>query len=173
MGSITFTADEPMLLAGGSMHYIISGLNSSDFAHLYGKDDEYLAQYNARRVLASQASALPDRIGLKDVPPGAYAILLNHTYQPAKSPYQGKHAIFIHEGCMQSGIFYNEIPEYLAKRQLSLRAFNLEHCIIAAELATGDEVEQTVLDLLQRPETVYIHAHSARFGCYLAAINRH
>ena len=126
------------------MHYIISGLNSSDFAHLYGKDDEYLAQYNARRVLASQASALPDRIGLKDDPPGAHAILLNHTYQPAQSPYQGKHAIFIHEGCMQSGIFYSEIPEYLAKRQLSLRAFNLEHCIIAAELATGDEVEPTI-----------------------------
>ncbi|KJV48723.1 hypothetical protein VH86_08905 [Pantoea sp. BL1] len=154
------------------MHYIISGLNSSDFAHLYGQDDEYLAQYNARRVLASHNSALPDRIGLKDVPSGENAILLNHTYQPAQSPYQGKHAIFIHEGCTHSGLFHNEIPEYLAKRQLSLRAFNHEHCIIAAELVTDDAVEQTVLALLQRPETVYVHAHSARFGCYLAAIHQ-
>lgn len=154
------------------MHYVISGLKSSDFAHLYGRDDEYLAQHNARRVLASPDSALPDRIGLKDVPSGENAILLNHTYQPAQSPYHGKHAIFIHEGCIKSGLFYNEIPKYLAKRQLSLRAFNIEHCIIAAELATGEDIEPMVLTLLQMPETAYIHAHSARYGCYLAAIRK-
>ncbi|WAH62105.1 DUF1203 domain-containing protein (plasmid) [Pseudomonas silvicola] len=113
------------------MHYIISGLNSSDFAHLYGKDDEYLAQYSARRVLASQASALPDRIGLKDVPPGAHAILLNHTYQPAQSPYQGKHAIFSFMKVVCSP------ASSTADRNISLAStltatFNLEHCIIAA-----------------------------------------
>ncbi|ORM67341.1 DUF1203 domain-containing protein [Pantoea rwandensis] len=154
------------------MHYVISGLNSSEFAHLYGQDSDYLARHNARRVTADIHSALPDRIGLKDVPPGENAILLNHTYQPAQSPYHGQHAIFIHEGCTHSGVFNDEIPEYLAKRQLSLRAFNLEHCIIAAELATGYEVEQTVLALLQRPETAYIHAHSAQFGCYLARVSK-
>ena len=58
------------------MHYVISGLKSSDLAHLYCRDDYYLVQPNTRRVLYSPYAALPARIGMKDVASGRNGSLL-------------------------------------------------------------------------------------------------
>lgn len=154
------------------MAYTIRGLNSSAFTHLFGQDENYLARHLARRMRADKNSGFPDRIALRDVPEGEYAILINHAYQPAETPYFGRHAIFIHEGCTSQGVYQDEVPPYLTTRLLSLRAFNTAHMIIAAEVTPGSEAEGVIFQMLRQPETAYIHVHSARFGCYLCVIER-
>jgi hypothetical protein len=154
------------------MAYIISGLDGNVFAHLFGKDEHYLAAHRAVRVRAETASRYPDRIALRDVPEGENAILINHVYQSAESPYFGTHAIYIHEGAITPGLYVDQIPDYLATRLLSLRAFNDQHRIMTADVTPGHEAERLILQLLDRPDTRYIHAHSARFGCYLCLIER-
>ena len=64
----------------------------------------------------------PDRILLCDIPAGETALLINHIYQPADTPFRGSHAIYIGEGCTQQGIYLNELPEVMQGRILSLRA---------------------------------------------------
>ncbi|OON41447.1 hypothetical protein BTJ39_05680 [Izhakiella australiensis] len=154
------------------MNYTVLGLDSSEFTHLYGQSDDYLAAHQAVRVKAQSESDYPDRIALRNVPVGENAILVNHVYQPAKSPYFGRHAIFIHEGASGQGRYENEVPEYLFTRQISLRAFNEAHMIIAAHVAEGADVENLIFQLFANAQTSYIHAHSARFGCYMCAIKR-
>lgn len=154
------------------MAYTIRGLDSREFTHLFGQDERYLALHLAVRKRADKNAGFPDRIALRDVPEGEYAILVNHAYQPAATPYSGRHAIYIHEGCTTQGVFQDEVPAYLTSRLLSLRAFNTAHMIIAAEVSPGSEAEPLILQMLRQPETAYIHVHSARFGCYLCVIER-
>lgn len=81
------------------MNYRISGLKAEPFAHLYGQSESYLKKHNAIRQTVECYPGYPDRISLCDIPVGETALLINHIYQPADSPYFGTHAIYIREGC--------------------------------------------------------------------------
>ena len=109
---------------------------------------------------------------LRDAQPGESLLLLNHVHQPADTPYRASHAIFVREGALSAYDAIDEIPEALHRRMLSLRAFDAQHLIPAAELATGDAIAETVRRLLADPATAYIHAHYATRGCYAAHIER-
>ena len=106
------------------MNYRISGLKAEPFTHLYGQSESYLKKHNAIRQTVECYPGYPDRISLCDIPVGETALLINHIYQPADSPYFGTHAIYIWEGCTRQGIYLNELPEVMRNRTLSLRAYD-------------------------------------------------
>jgi len=115
------------------MKYKISGLNAGQFAHLFGQSDEYLRKHHAVRQTVECYPGYPDRISLCDIPVGESALLINHIYQPADTPYFGTHAIYIWEGCTRQGIYINELPEVLLSRTLSLRAYDGKHFLKEAD----------------------------------------
>jgi hypothetical protein len=154
------------------MHYRIQGLDPAPFRHLYGLSEAALARHGVRRVIADSHPGFPDRVELRDVEPGEAVLLLNYLHQPADTPYRASHAIFVREGAAARYDCVDTIPAPLARRPISLRAFDAGHEMIDAELADGAELQALIARFLGRTETAYLHAHYAKRGCYAARIVR-
>ena len=154
------------------MNYTISGLDAGQFVHLYGQDEDYLTLQGALRVKVESCPGYPDRISLRDIPVGETAILINHIYQPANTPYHGSHAIYLWEGYTEQGIYLNNIPEVMSHRLLSLRAYDENHLMVKAETCQGDAAEQWLNHFFDDSAVSYIHFHYAKRGCFACLAER-
>ena len=154
------------------MSFRITGLSPQPFRHLFGLSDAALAAHGARRIRVESTPGTPDRIGLRDLEPGESALLLNYEHQPADTPFRAAHAIFVHEGTLAAYDRIDEVPDVLRRRMLSLRAFDAGNEMIDADLVDGRELEPALDRFFADPDVAYLHAHSARPGCYVARIDR-
>lgn len=154
------------------MGFKISGLNAEPFIHLFKQDEDYLKRHGALRIKVDSHPGYPDRISLRDIPVGETALLLNHTYQPAYTPYHGSHAIYLWEGCNDQGIYINKIPESIVARLLSLRAFGENHLMLQADICEGADTEMLLKLFFDDPSVSYIHIHNAKQGCYACLAER-
>jgi hypothetical protein len=152
------------------MTYRISGLEPADYAALFDLDDESLAARSIVRSRATSYPGAPCRISLDDAQPGATVLLLNHV-SLADGPYAATHAIYVSEGAIRAE-YEDEVPPALARRLLSLRAFNGTHMMIDAVLAQPGETDAAIRRLFDNPGVAYIHAHNAARGCFAAAVER-
>lgn len=155
------------------MAYSINGLAIEPFEPFFGLPEEELAQKHIVRVTANAPFGYPCRVLLEDAKPGDTLLLLNHEYQPADTPYRGRHAIFVNESATAPRRFVDEIPPVLSIRKaISLRAFDAAGMMVDAEVVAGAEVEACVLKLLADPSVSYLQAHNAARGCFAARIDR-
>ncbi len=154
------------------MGYRITGLSAKPFRYLYGLSNQDLESYGAKRYVADNAPGYPDRIEMRDAGLGESLILVNHTYQPAKNAYHGRHAIFVLEGAENTYDTIDIIPEVLRIRPISLRAFDKNHEIIDADLIDGSKLETLIRHFFDNPQVIYLHAHNAKRGCYAGRIDR-
>lgn len=155
------------------MTYAITGLPLDDFQPLFGLPEAELAKRNIVRMTADSAVGYPCRILLADAQPGDSLLLLNHEYQPARTPYQGRHAIFVNEAATAPATFIDEVPAVLSVRKaISIRAFDGSGMIVDADVVPGAQVEELILRLLENPQAAYLHAHNAGRGCFAARIDR-
>ncbi|HXV00393.1 MAG TPA: DUF1203 domain-containing protein [Caulobacteraceae bacterium] len=155
------------------MAYSITGLPVAPFRPLFGLPDAELAARHIVRVFADAPASYPCRVLLEDAKPGESLLLLNHEYQTARSPYRGRHAIFVNEAALVAARFEDEVPAILSGRKaISLRAFDGEGMMIDADLVPGPAVEATILRLFGNPATAYVHAHNPARGCFAARIDR-
>ncbi|HEY4560635.1 MAG TPA: DUF1203 domain-containing protein [Lysobacter sp.] len=154
------------------MDFRVIGLDPGPFLHLYGLDDARLARLGAIRMRAPEPGAMPGRVRLRDLEPGETALLVNHVHQPADTPYRASHAIFVEEGATAPRIVEDRLPTALARRLLSLRAFDTAHMMVDADVVEGTVARDVVMRLLDDPRVAYVQAHFARRGCYAARIER-
>jgi hypothetical protein len=154
------------------MSFRVRGLDPAPFRHLYGLSAAALVDHGVVRRIADAQPGYPDRIEVRDVTPGESVLLLNHTHQPANSPYRASHAIFVREGAETPLDLAEALPEALLVRPISLRGFDLAGMMVDADLADGSGLEPAIVRLLSNPEITYLHAHYARPGCYAALIER-
>ena len=154
------------------MSFRISGIDPAPFASLFGLPDAELARRGVRRMVVDAKPGFPDRIELRDLAPGETALLLNHVHQPADTPYRASHAIFIREGAATAFEAVDDIPEVLACRPLSLRAFDADHMMVDADLIDGRAAAPAIERMLADPCVAYLHVHYAKRGCYAARIDR-
>ncbi len=154
------------------MSFRITGLSASIFRHLYGLSDQDLAARGARRYVVDASPGCPDRIEMRDLEAGETALLVNYTHQPARTPFQASHAIFVREGAETTYDMVDEIPDVLRRRVLSLRAFDAAHMMVDADLVDGHEARALIERFLATREVATIHAHYARRGCYAGRIER-
>lgn len=154
------------------MSFRMTGLNPEPFRHLYGLSDDALAAHGVKRCIADAKPGFPDRIELRDADPGESVLLLNFKHQPANTPYQASHAIYVREGADIAYDRINEIPEVLCARLISLRAFDGEHMMIDADVVDGRELNEVIGRFLADPNVSYLQAHYAKRGCYAAQIER-
>jgi hypothetical protein len=152
--------------------YRITGLSPEPFRHLFGLCEEELATRGARRYRAEPGSTLPDRIELRDARPGETLLLVNHMHQSADTPFRASHAIFVLEQADAPFDSTGVIPQALATRMLSLRAFDAGHMMVDADLIDGSAAERLIRRMFADPAVDYIQAHYARRGCYAARIER-
>ncbi len=154
------------------MSFRIRGLSRESFAPLFALDDEALAERGVRKMTADEPHSAPCRVSLQDAEPGETLLLLSHQHQPADSPFRASGPIFVRE---KAGAAFDEIgaiPDAIARRTISVRAYDAQAMMVDGDLAQGADLAPLLEQWLQRPEVDVIHLHYARRGCYAALVER-
>lgn len=148
----------------------IQPLPVTQFSHLFGLSDAELAEKNIQVHYSD--GGFPCRVSLQDVAEGTRVLLLNFEHQPGETPYRSRHAIFVADGAEESHPDAGTVPEVIACRLLSVRAFNRGHEMIDADVIEGRDVGTLINTFFENPEVDYIHLHFARRGCFAAKVTR-
>ncbi|MBB4838491.1 hypothetical protein HNP52_001542 [Sphingomonas kyeonggiensis] len=154
------------------MSYVIQGIDPAPFRRLYGMTDEALAAEQVVRFTVEKKPDAPCRVELVDVDPGEAVLLVNHVHLPIASPYRSAHAIFVREGAEVPARFENRIPEPLAIRLLSVRAFDGAGMMTDADVVEGNALEPLMARMFADPAVAYLHVHNAKRGCFAARVDR-
>jgi hypothetical protein len=150
----------------------IRGLATEPFQHLFGLSDDDLRAQGVSRFVVDEYPGFPDRIEMRDLALGETALLINYQHQPAANPYQSSHAIFVCEGAKVPYDRMDEIPEVMARRVISLRAFDRDDMMVEADLVDGQVLATVIGAYFDNPKIAYLHAHYAKRGCFAARIER-
>jgi hypothetical protein len=154
------------------MDFRIRGLSPEPFQPLFGLSEAELAAHGAVRRIVDRKPGYPDRIELRDPELGESVLLVNYTHLPVDTPFRSSYAIYVREGARDPYDRTNEVPEQFRSRVLSLRAFDESGMLRDGDIVDGGSVEGLIERLLSSPETAYIHAHYAKYGCFAARIDR-
>ena len=154
------------------MSFQIQALSPAQFKPLFTMSDGELAKNLASRMTADVKPGYPCRVSLTDAEVGETVILVNFVHQPADSPFQSSHAIFIRENAEQAFPDIGEIPEIFTNRLISIRAFNDKHYIVDADVIEGSLLSNSIPAMLQDSRVAYLHLHNAKLGCFLAQVIR-
>ncbi len=131
-----------------------------------------LATQRAVLQVADSNPGFPCRISLEDAQPGTLVALVNYERLPLDSPYRASHAIYVSVTATRPFDERNVVPPALRRRYLSVRAYDARGMMVDADVAEGAALEPLVERLFASPEVEYLHAHTARRGCFLAQIRR-
>lgn len=154
------------------MSFRIHALPYAPFAPFFEMSDAELAESGARRMVVDATPGFPCRVSLADAEPGETVILLNFEHQPARSPYRASHAIFVRENAEQAFPDVGAVPEVLARRLVSIRAFDDRHYMVQADVVDGSDLANAITGMLRDPKVEYVHLHNARAGCFAASATR-
>jgi hypothetical protein len=154
------------------MAFKISGLSREQFQELFDLTDTELAVRGAKRYVADAKPGFPCRVSLIDANAGERVILVPFKHQPGKTPYHATGPIFVRETAEVSELQENEVPEMLRNRLLSLRAYDAQDLLVAADVVGGMEVENLLRVFFDNAAVSYIHVHFAKPGCYACRVDR-
>jgi hypothetical protein len=154
------------------MSYVIAGLDPAPFRRFYGLSEGALAAEHIVRMTADSKPGFPCRVTLEDAEVGEALLLLNHEHLPDASPYRARHAIFVREGAETPALYTDEIPEQLATRLLSVRAFDRDAMMTDADVIEGNALEPLIEAMFGDPAVAYLHVHNAKRGCFAARVDR-
>ena len=148
------------------------GLAPTLFQPLFALSDAQLRERGARRVRADRTPGYPCRISLADAEPGDELLLLPFAHQPCASPYQASGPIYVRRGATQALLAPGELPPYVTRRLISLRAYDAADMMVDAGVAEGEALRGEVDRLLADPRVRYIHLHNAKRGCFSCRLER-
>jgi hypothetical protein len=154
------------------MTYRITGLEPSQFAHLFGLEPAQLAREGAVRMIADAFPGFPCRASLDDAAKGESLLLVNHCSHEGNNPYRASHAIFMSESGRPPATFEDEVPPALDRRILSLRAFDRSGMMVDAALAQPGEADVALRRLLSNDDVDHVDAHTATRGCFMGRFDR-
>jgi len=122
-------------------------------------------------VVADSPNSHPCRHCLRWAEPGERMVLFPFAAIAPGHPYSESGPIFIHaEPCERYAATQEYPPEFRKGR--SIRAYDAQQNIIAAEVVNGSEPEAIIEKFLQKSETAFVHVRSASHGCYTMEIER-
>ena len=150
------------------MTFRITALDPAPFAPLFALSDAELAERHIVRRVADKAVGFPCRVSLADADVGDTLLLLNHEHLPVASPYRSTHAIYVREGVTAAQPEPDTVPEVIARRLISVRAFDADAMMVHAEVTPGTEVKPALERLFADPAVVHVDLHNAAQGCFAA-----
>ena len=154
------------------MDFQITGLPLAEFQPLFALSDAELAQRNIVRRIADERPGYPCRVSLRDADYGERVLLLNYEHLSVASPYRSRHAIYVRENATEAQLAVNEVPEVLAVRLLSIRAFDEAGMMSAADVVPGRDAVPVIERMLGNENVAYLHVHNAKPGCFAARVDR-
>jgi len=153
-------------------NFRIVGLPLAQFEPLFSLDDNDLAQKGARRLIVDAKPGFPCRVSLQDAEIGERVILVPFVHHDVESPYRASGAIFVRETAKQTELAPGEIPEVVAGRLISLRAYNDKGMMVNAAVTPGNELESQIEKFFVDAKISYLHLHNAGAGCYSCRVER-
>lgn len=155
-----------------SRAFRLIGLPHQTFEPLFALGDDELARRGAVRRVADEQPGFPCRVSLEDAAPGEELLLLPFEHQSGASPYRASGPIFVRRGARQRELGVGEVPPYVARRLISLRAYDAAHGMVAASVCDGAAAGEEISRHFANPQVAYLHLHNARQGCYSCAAVR-
>ena len=153
-------------------NFRIVGLSEAQFEPLFSLDDDELAQKGARRLVVDAKPGFPCRVSLQDAEIGERVILVPFVHHDVESPYRASGPIFVRETAKQIELAPDEIPEVVAGRVMSVRAYNDKGMMVNAAVTPGKELKSQVEKFLGDAKISYLHLHNAGAGCYSCRVER-
>lgn len=150
----------------------LAGLAPEPFERLFQLPDAQLAALGAVRRIADADVGFPCRISLEDAAVGAELLLLPFEHHPADSPYRASGPIFVRRGARQQRLAPREVPPYVTRRLMSVRAYDAAGMMVDAAVCEGAAVADELDRLFADPAIGYVHLHNARRGCFSCAVTR-
>ena len=154
------------------MTFQISAMPAEPFADLFTLSDEELAEQRARRMIVTAKPGTPCRVSMADAEVGETVILVNYQHQPADSPFQANHAIFVRDGAVRADLAAGEVPDVIRSRLMSLRLFDKDHMMIDADVVDGKKLGEAIVAAFADRNVAYAHLHYAKPGCFAATVTR-
>jgi len=154
------------------MSFQITALPGEKFAGLRDLSPEQLEQRGIRKVTADCVPGYPCRVSLHDAAIGESLFLLNYVHHDEATPYRSSHAILVREAARQAYPAVGEIPEVLAVRIISVRAFDRAHDMIDADIVDGGMLADRITAMLENENAAYLHLHYAKPGCFAVRVDR-
>lgn len=152
------------------MTYRFTGLPAGDFERFFGMDDDALLAHGVRRVRADHKPGFPCRVTLRDAEPGETVLLLNHAHLPPPAVYHASGPIFVREGVRETYLD-TTLPDDMSDRLYSLRAYDVSGTLRDADVAVGGLMTPVLDRLFAGGETVFVHLHHARHGCFACRVD--
>lgn len=147
-------------------------LEHRQFDALFLLEDEALRARGMARRIATEQPGFPCRVSLQDAEVGEELLLISYEHHPAASPYRSSGAIFVRRHARQRVLAPGEVPVYVTKRLISLRAYDEAHFMIDASVCEGTDVADECERQFARAEVAYLHLHNARQGCFSCEVRR-
>jgi uncharacterized protein DUF1203 len=123
-------------------------------------------------VPADDDMPFPVRCCLSDETRADRVLLVSVQPPVADSPYTARSPVYVHRQACPGRPVGSPIPEILATRRLSLRAYDERHMITGSAVVDGADVERAAAGLLDDDRAAYVHVHFAAPGCYACRIDR-
>ena len=150
----------------------LKSLPYHEFKNLFTLTDSALKKMGAERMLVDKFPGFPCRVSLQDAEPGEEVILLPYQHHKTNSPYQASGPIFVRKVAATAVLNTNEIPVMFNHRLLSLRGYDKNGIMKAAEVIEGNTLKEKLHQLFDNENIAYIHIHNARPGCYNCLVER-
>ena len=150
----------------------LQGLDPALFQSLFDLDDLALRRLGIRRRVVDEHPGVPCRVSLQDAALGEEVLLLPFEHHPVDSPYRASGPIFVRRNATRPDLAPGEVPDYVQRRLISLRAYDAEHMMIAAEVLPGVETAAQLHRLFDDSKVDYVHLHNAHPGCYSCLARR-
>jgi hypothetical protein len=155
-----------------SESFRLVALPTERFAPLFTKSDAELQAVGARRIIVDEKPGYPCRVSLVDAEVGESVLLIPYAHHDVPSPYRASGPIFVRSGATTATPAVGEIPAMLEHRLLSIRAYDGDAMLVAAEVARGSELAATISGLFATSRVSYLHVHNAKPGCYNCRVLR-
>lgn len=155
------------------MSFIIQGLDPALFGSVSHQMQATFNGVPVERHDVTQSPGFPCRVTLDDAKVGETVLLLSYKHNDAASPYAQSGPIFVIEGNTKATSFADEIPPALARRTLSLRAYDYTGSMVEAVVVEGAVAKAEIERMFGDAGVVRIDAHNATRGCFAAHVFRH
>ena len=147
-------------------NFQLQGLDPAPFEALFELDDAQLRERGIHRRAVDEFPGVPCRISLEDAALGEEVLLLPFEHHAVDSPYRASGPIFVRRNIARGEPAIGEVPDYVQRRLISLRAYDVRHMMVSAEVVPGTEVAKQLQLLFDDAQVSYVHLHNARPGCY-------
>jgi len=148
------------------------GLAAENFEPFFAMSADELAALGARRVVADQPTGFPCRVSLVDAEVGDELLLLPFEHLSTGSPYRASGPLFVRKGARRAVLEPGEIPPYVTRRFMSVRAYDAGDMMIAADACDGADVRDVIERLMGDDAVSFIHLHNAKRGCFSCRVER-